>query len=153
MSGKQNGLAYTDRFDGQHFVFSNINGELLQYYFFKRYHHPNIKLSTKEKSGFEVKQLVADMKFTPDIMEFNNLDVTTGKSRLGDYYAMRYKDFNADMSDFLHRIKLEGQFKKSNIHSDDIAFFAPEVKFWNRLFILTVMQKGASIILLQPILN
>lgn len=134
---------YDDRFDGQHFVFSNINGELLNIIFSKDTVTSNIKLSAKEKSGFEIKQLIADLKFTPDMMEFNKLDVSTGKSHIGNYYVMRYKDFNADMGDFLHRIKLEGRFEKSNIHSDDIGFFAPEVKFWNRIIYFNGNAKGS----------
>ena len=134
---------YTDRFDGQHFIFSNINGELSNVFFSKDTITTNVKLSTKEKSGFEVKQLAALMKLTPAYMEFNNLDVVTDKSRIGNYYIMRYKDFNKDMSDFLHSVKLEGHFEKSLIHSDDIAFFAPELKFWNRIIEFDGDAKGS----------
>ncbi|MFZ1785389.1 MAG: translocation/assembly module TamB domain-containing protein [Ferruginibacter sp.] len=134
---------YTDRFDGQHFVFANINGELNNVLFAKDTISSNIKLSAREKSGFEVKQITALMKISPDAMEFIGLDIITDKSRIGDYYAMRYKNFNADMTDFLHRIKLEGHFKKSNIHSDDLAFFAPELKAWNRNIFFDGDAKGS----------
>ncbi|MBL7703028.1 MAG: translocation/assembly module TamB domain-containing protein [Ferruginibacter sp.] len=133
---------YTDRFDGQHIVFSSINGNLKNIVFAKDTLSANVKLSTREKSGFEVKQLLTDMKITPDAMEFSNLDILTGKSRIGNYYAMRYENFNADMSDFLHSIKLEGHFDNSKIHSDDIGFFAPQVKSWNRLIYFNGNAKG-----------
>lgn len=134
---------YTDKFDGEHFVFSSINGTLTNVLFDKDTVSSNIKLSTREKSGFEVKQLVAFMKLTPDMMEFNNLDIKTEKSRIGNYYVMRYKDFNADMSDFLHSIKLEGNFVDSKIHSDDIAFFAPQLKSWKRIIYVNGNAKGS----------
>ncbi len=134
---------YTDHFDGQHFVFSQINGELTNIVFAQDTISASIKLSTKEKSGFEVKQLFALMKVTPEMMEFNNLEIITNKSRIGNYYAMRYKNFNADMSDFLHAVKLEAHFTESKIHSDDIAFFAPELRNWNRLINFTGKAKGS----------
>lgn len=124
---------YTDRFDGQHLVFSAITGTLENVLLAKDTITVAVKLSTAEKSGFKVNQLLAGMKITPDMMEFSNLDISTDKSRFGNYYAMRYKNFNADMADFLHSIKLEGHFTDSKIHSDDIAFFAPALKTWKRL--------------------
>ncbi len=133
---------YSDHFDGQHFTFSNINGELNNIVFAKDTVTAAIKLSTREKSGFEVKQLAAHIKVTPAIMEFTNLDIITDKSRIGKYYSMKYRDFNADMSDFLHAVRLEGKFEKSHIHSDDIAFFAPELKTWNRILFFDGEAKG-----------
>jgi len=134
---------YSDRFDGLHIIFSAITGQLNNVLFNKDTISTHLKLSTIEKSGFKVNEIVADMKLTPTIMEFNNLDIITDKSRVGNYYAMRYKDFNADMSDFLHKVKLEGKFSNSNIHSDDIAFFAPELKDWNRNIKFDGQAKGS----------
>lgn len=134
---------YTDRFDGQHLRFSSINGSLENIILAKDTVSANVKLSAVEKSGFKVNQLIADMKITPDMMEFSNLDIVTDKSRIGNYYAMRYNNFNADMSDFLHSIKLEGRFTDSRIHSDDIAFFAPNLKTWKRLIYFNGNAKGS----------
>ncbi len=144
MNDKETARApFTDHFDGLHLKFSKINGELTNVLFSKDTITTQIKLSTKEKSGFEVKQLYAMTKITPEIMEFSGLDITTDKSRIGNYYAMRYNNFNADMSNFLHSIKLEGRFEKSYIHSDDIAFFAPALKTWNRILYFEGNGKGS----------
>ncbi len=134
---------YTDRFDGQHIIFSGINGQIENIVFEKDSLTAKVNLSAKEKSGFEIKQLVSNFKLTPDMMEFADLDIITNKSRMGNYYAMRFNNFNADMSNFLHNVKLEGRFQKSHIHSDDIAFFAPNIKFWNRLIHFDGNVKGA----------
>lgn len=134
---------YTDRFDGQHLRFSAINGSLENVVFYKDTVSAKVQLSTLEKSGFKVNQLIANMKITPDMMEFSNLDITTDKSRIGNYYAMRYNSFNADMSDFMHSVKLEGHFDNSRIHSDDIAYFAPAVKTWKRLIYFNGNAKGS----------
>ncbi len=136
-------LPYTDRFDGQHLLFAAINGDIKNVQFSKDTLTANILLATKEKCGFEVKKLQARLKFTPDIMEFNGLDLVTNYSRLGTYYAMKYENFNSDMSDFLHRVRLDGKFDQhSNVSSNDIAYFAPAVKVWNRNFDITGTAKG-----------
>ncbi len=136
-------LPYSDRFDGQHLVFYSINGNIQNTVFYNDTLKANIKLSTKEKSGFEVKIIEAAMRFTPEIMEFENLNLVTPNSKLGNYFSMNYDGFNASMSDFLHRVKLNGNFKSSSIHSDDIAFFAPELKGVKRVFSIEGIAKGA----------
>lgn len=134
--------AYTDHFDGQHIRFSLINGKLSNILFAKDTLLANADLAAREKSGFEVNKMVAAMKFTPDMMEFKNLDLITDKSRIGNYYVMRYENFNADMSDFLHKVKLEAFFYNSKIHSDDLACFAPTLKTWKRLIYFNGNAKG-----------
>src|SRR5690606_21378455 len=42
----------------------------------------DMRLSTKERSGFTIRHLDADLKLTPQIMEFKNLDIQTGSSHL-----------------------------------------------------------------------
>ncbi|MFZ1307453.1 MAG: hypothetical protein WAT20_13075 [Ferruginibacter sp.] len=134
--------AYTDHFDGQHIRFSVINGKLSNILFAKDTISAKVDLSAHEKSGFKVKQMLASMKITPDMMEFKDLSILTDKSRIGNYYVMRYENFNADMSDFLHRVKLEAFFDNSKIHSDDIAHFAPTLKTWKRLIYFNGSGKG-----------
>ncbi len=102
----------------------------------------DLKLSAKERSGFEVKNIQARMKFTPDRMEFKDLVLETNKSKIGNYFSMQYKDFNDDMNSFIHNVSLEGNFEKSRIHSDDIAFFAPKLKTWERIFDIQGNAKG-----------
>jgi TamB, inner membrane protein subunit of TAM complex len=135
-------LPYTDQFDGLHLLFSSINGSIKNILFNKDTLWADINLATKERSGFEVKKIESRLKFTPDIMEYNNLNLITNKSRLGNYYAMKYEDFNSDMNDFLHKVSLEGKFENSKIASDDIAFFAPALKTWNRVFEIKGTARG-----------
>jgi hypothetical protein len=125
---------YTDRFDGQHLLFGDINGHFKNVQFAKDTLTAGINLSTKEKSGFAVKKLQANLKFTPEIMEFKQLDLVTDKSHLRNYYSMSYDGFNKSMSDFMHAVTLQGNFVNSVVHSDDIAFFAPALKTWKRSF-------------------
>ena len=134
--------AFPGRFDGQHLRFENITGVLNKVHFEKDTLTAELLLGTKERSGFEVKKLQASLKFTPAIMELSQLDLITNKSKLGNYYAMKYNNFGKDMGNFLHDVTLEGNFINSELASDDLAFFAPELKSWKRVFQLKGLAKG-----------
>lgn len=134
--------AFVGRFDGAHLRFGNITGVMKKVHFEKDTLTAELFLGTKERSGFEVKKLQANFKFTPDMMEFNQLDLITNKSHLGNYYVMRYENFGKDMGNFLHNVTLEGNFVNSELNSDDLAFFAPELKSWKRAFFIKGLAKG-----------
>ncbi len=127
-------LPYEGTFDDRYIYFADINADFKNLRLANDTLTTNVKLATKERSGFEVKKLQADMTFSPEVMEFKDLEILTNKSRLGNYYSMRYDDFDEDMGHFLHSIKLQGNFANSELNSDDIAFFAPELKTWKRVF-------------------
>ncbi|MEO6730467.1 MAG: translocation/assembly module TamB domain-containing protein [Ferruginibacter sp.] len=135
-------LPYPRRFDGQHLRFENITGVLNKVHFEKDTLSAELLLGTKERSGFEIKKLQANLKFTPEKMEFNQLDLITNKSKLGNYYAMHYTNFGKDMGNFLHDVNLQGNFVNSELSSDDLAFFAPELKSWKRVFQIKGVAKG-----------
>ncbi len=133
---------YTDHFDEQHIDVSAINGSLKQVSFVRDSIQAELKLSARERCGFELKDLSAAFTFAPEIMSFNNLNLETPKSRLGDYYAMRYRHFEDDMADFISKVNLEARFTNSILHSDDIAYFAPELKTWKRSISLSGKASG-----------
>jgi hypothetical protein len=74
-------------------------------------------------------------------MEFSKLYAKTNRSVLTDYYAMRYGSLDS-MNNFLEAVELEGHFRNSTIHSDDIAFFAPAIKDWDRTIRVSGRAKG-----------
>lgn len=133
---------YKDRFDGQHILFKAINGNFSNVLFLNDTLHAGIDLNAKERSGLLVKKLSGNVKFTPELMEFNNLDLQTNKSKLGDYYSMGYESFNKDMSSFLHNVTLEASFKESVLSSDDLAIFAPALSDMKRVFYLEGRARG-----------
>lgn len=118
-------------FDGRHIDFKKINGTIKNIGWTKDTITGNISLSTQERSGLVVKSLKAKTTIHPKAMIFDQLYLETNKSVLTHYYAMRYKSID-DMNDFLHAVTLEGRFNKATISSDDIAFFAPELKTWKK---------------------
>ena len=123
-------------FDAQHLQFTNINGRFNNLVFEKDTISAAATLTTKERSGFEVKAFKANMKWHPRAMEFNSLDIRTNKSRLTNYFVMRYNNFD-DMGDFIEKVRMQGSFKNAVIHSDDIAYFAPALKDWHKEIFVT----------------
>ncbi len=129
-------------FDGQHLNFQKINGSITNFTFVKDTILAKVAIATKERSGFEVKKLKANFRLTPYIMEFKNVDIQTPKSRIRDYYAMQFTDFNEDMLVYIDKVVMDIDFKNSRIHSDDIAFFAPQLKDMRREATLSGKAKG-----------
>jgi len=58
-------------------------------------------------------------------MEFANLDLQTNRSRIGNYYAMKFSNFEKDFSKYISNVVMVANLKESVVHTDDIAFFAP----------------------------
>ena len=88
-------------------------------------------LDTKERSGFVVRSLSANASMNPKGMFFSDLDIKTNNSTIRNYFSMSYEDFD-DMNYFIHKVKMRADFNESQISSDDIAFFAPELKTWKK---------------------
>jgi len=120
----------TTYFDGAHLNITKINANCGNIDLRNDTITANISIACKDRSGIEIKSLTANFKVTPQIMEFAKLDLQTNKSRLGNYYAMKYQHFNKDFGDYETKVIMKANFKPSTIHSDDIAYFAPELKSW-----------------------
>ncbi len=128
-------------FDGQHIQFTEINGDFHNLQLLNDSITGNMSLSTKERSGFKVNNLSADIHWYPEAMEFRNFDLQTDRSHLKDYFVMRYRSFD-DMSDFISKVRMEGNFDDAVVHSDDIAFFAPQLSDWNKPISIKGSAKG-----------
>ena len=135
-----NGI-YDDYFDGRNIDFASINASFKNLIFNNDTLTTSLELSTKERSGFEVKSMVADAKLTPHEMSFDKLEIKTNNSVIRDYFSMKYEDFN-DMNDFITKIRMQARFENAEIDSDDIAFFAPEAKAWNKKIKISGLARG-----------
>jgi hypothetical protein len=129
-------------FDEWHMRFDDIQAELKKTTFKNDELKTAIQLSSNERSGFKIRALQADMTFNQSMMEFKNLLIRTDKSKIGDYYAMHYCRFNDDMKEFITKVGLTGKLKNSTVHTDDIAYFAPELKNWHRSFLMNGAATG-----------
>src|SRR5205814_5673193 len=88
-------------FDGKHIGVSKINGTIKNLHFIKDTVSANVNLNAQERSGFRLRKLQADYKLTPQKMEFSKLFIKTNRSTLSNYFVMQYKDFKAEMSDYI----------------------------------------------------
>lgn len=147
----ENGTFKTDRystdpilasFDGRHIEFGKINSSFSNLRWEKDTITAAFHLQTKERSGFEVKNMEADIKVTPQEMAFDKLSIRTNNSIIRNYFRMSYEDFSS-MNDFIHAVRMQANFDNSEIDSDDIAFFAPTMKTWKKNIILKGMVRGA----------
>ena len=128
-------------FDGNHIHFYNVNTAFTNFRLNRDTITSQLQLSTQERCGLEVKSLSARIKWYPEAMEFHHLDLVTGKSHLKNFFAMRFNTLD-DMSDFVTRIRMEADFTDAEIDTDDIAWFAPELKYWKKHTRITGNIKG-----------
>lgn len=128
-------------FDGKHILFTAINGEWSDARFEGDTVKAKMHLSTKERSGFEVKNMVADVKMTPQGMAFSNMEIITNRSKIRSFYSMSYNDFS-DFGDYISKIKMAAIFEDSYIDSDDIAYFAPKLGSWKKKISLNGKVRG-----------
>jgi hypothetical protein len=119
-------------FDGNHIWFYAVNTDFNDLRLNKDTLTAQLLLSTRERSGLEVKRLSSRIRWYPEAMEFGRLDLQTGKSHLRNFFAMRFKTLD-DMSDFVTHIRMEGRFTESEVATDDIAFFAPGLRDLHQL--------------------
>jgi hypothetical protein len=87
-------------------------------------------LTFKEKSGFYLKNLTAFATIDTNSIELKKMMLITNKSRLSDYYRMRFDKFQ-DFRDYVNKVHMKADFKNSYLASRDIAFFAPELNNMN----------------------
>lgn len=128
-------------FDGRHIDFTAINTKLRDIEWNKDTITARLNLSTKERSGFEVKQMQALVKLTPQEMAFREMEIRTNNSIIRDYYRMSFDDFS-DMGDYIHAVNMQASFVNSEIDSDDIAYFAPALGDWNKNIVLNGSVRG-----------
>lgn len=122
------------RFDENHVILSQLNATLRNTKLDSDTLTSEVDFSVIDRGGFKIKKFNSQFRMTPKSMEFSSLNIETEKSKLRDYFAMYYESFNSDMNDFIHKVKMKGHFENSIINSDELAYFAPDVKSWGTVF-------------------
>jgi hypothetical protein len=129
-------------FDTRHLGFTKINGVFNNVLLNNDTLTANMQLSCKERSGLEVKKLAADFKVHPAIMEFKNLDLQTNKSKISNYYAMRFDHFEDDFANYENKVIMNANFKNATIYSSDLGYFESSLKKINRAIDLSGLFEG-----------
>jgi hypothetical protein len=128
-------------FAPNHIRFNSINLSLANTSLLKDSILGDLTMSTKERSGFEVKKLTARFKMSPVEMEFSHMDLITNRSHLRDYYTMQYADIS-DMNGYVDEVYMRAHFVNSKLHSDDVAYFAPLLSDWKKEITLNGDARG-----------
>lgn len=81
-------------------------------------------LSCKEKSGFQLDTLYANVLFSAYEATLSEMLIKTPDSRITDGFGMSYTTLN-DFDRFESDIRMSGNFIDSRISGSDIAYFAP----------------------------
>lgn len=118
-------------FDPQHINFYDINGTLTDTHFDKDSIISHLDLTAKERSGLVVKKLQGRFKMSPVTIEVADLDLVTNQSHLTNYFALQFDQFD-DLSDFVDKVTMRGHFTNAVVSSDDIGFFAPPLREWDK---------------------
>lgn len=115
-------------FDGAHMHFTAINAKIRNLSLVNDSLFGHLQLATKERSGFEVNSLTSQVQLDPTKMAFTALSIKTPNSKIGNSFSMGYEYFTDDMSDFVNKVKMEGNITNSTLDLKDIAYFAPALK-------------------------
>lgn len=84
--------------------------------------------SLDEKSGFILQQLSSQVLFSGSRMEFKELVLRTNESNINDYLLFTFHDWG-DFGDFIHKVNISASFRDSYVDSEDIEYFAPDMRF------------------------
>jgi hypothetical protein len=118
-------------FNENNFEFRAINGDLQDFTIIEDSLTFTIKdLSSTEKSGLKITHFEANSIISRSLMQFENLQLTTPKSRLQNKLLFKYTSYN-DFSDFFNAIWIDANLQNSKIHLQDIAFFSDILKKYN----------------------
>ncbi|HYJ64542.1 MAG TPA: hypothetical protein VEV62_12415, partial [Parafilimonas sp.] len=135
-TGTKGEIPRNNIFDGKHIEISKINGTINDFSFIKDTIKANINLNATERCGLKVKKLQTAFRLTPQIMEFSQLLLRTNNSSLNNYYAMQFKDLNADMLNYTTNVVMKAVLHNSTVFTNDVAYFAPGLNKLNEKFLV-----------------
>jgi len=130
--------AYVNEFDPSHMDVSDINLLAENILIQADTLTASLKnLSARERCGFVVKKLSADVTVSPNASICDNLYLETNRSKIQHRYAMYYERF-PDFEDYVDKVRMSADFRNAIIDNRDIAFFTPVIN----QFRATVLANG-----------
>ncbi len=119
-------------FDYNHFGFDKIDADLSNLEVSgDTFQIDILGLACQEKyTRLPVRYLSTLFRLTPVSMEFRKLDFIVGKSHIRDSISFHFKDID-DMDLFEEKIKIRSRLTNTYLHTDDLSWFAPELKMYN----------------------
>ncbi len=90
------------------------------------------KLSFKDKSGFVLNNLSANIKYFPGYIGFNFLSLQTPKTDLALDCNFTY-DNSADLNDLMNKVQIQSTIQHSTLDMKDLSYFLEEVNGMDNL--------------------
>jgi len=95
-----------------------------------------------QKTNFRVSQFSTFFRISQQSLEFQNISLTAGNSFVSDTIIFKYES-QADLSDFVNKVKIDAHLNNTVIHPADLALFAPAAKRLEQPVILSGHVLGA----------
>ncbi len=89
-----------------------------------------VDMSFKEKSGFEVREFSANTIISSSMMEFSDLRLKTGYSKIGNYLKYTYDGYGK-FSKFITDVTWEANLSRSVISMKDVSIFSDDLKSYS----------------------
>ncbi|MCS6967034.1 MAG: translocation/assembly module TamB domain-containing protein [Cytophagales bacterium] len=118
-------------FDYNHFTLDQLNGEVKNFSLVQ----DSISLQARNLSArhphlnWNINRLNTSFLYCNKGLFFQELDLQTDKSRLGNSFSLSYQAPEA-MDHFASQVQINAQLKETTLHTEDLALFAPAVKKW-----------------------
>ncbi|MBC8111077.1 MAG: hypothetical protein H7Y04_08470, partial [Verrucomicrobia bacterium] len=115
-----------DGFDYNHIVINHLQGEVKHFFVID----DTVNVQVRDWSGVDentdlpIHSLTMNFQMTDKKMAFEQLNFRFGKSILRDSVVFNYASVD-DMGDFNDKVRIKARFDNTEIHSADLALFAP----------------------------
>lgn len=88
-------------------------------------------LSGRELSGFEITNLMADMRIENGLVQLQNAAIETPQSKL-DMPSLTIRGENwQTYKYYIDSVQMTARFRESTLATDDVAYFSPKLKDWH----------------------
>jgi hypothetical protein len=95
-----------------------------------------------QKTKFSINNLSSFFRISQKALEFKGLHLQAGQSTISDTIVFNFNS-QADLSDFVNKVKVEAHFDKTVIHPNDLALFAPAARRLDLPLVLSGTMNGS----------
>lgn len=133
----------SEGFDYNHFQLLDLNADLLNLKTISDTFQIDVKkLSTRDSaSGLTIDNLETFFRNSSKGLIFFDLDLLMGKTHIKDFVELSH-DRPSQMAYFVDSVDVRADFDHSIIHTDELSFFAPELKQYNEFVDISGLFQG-----------
>jgi hypothetical protein len=95
-----------------------------------------------QKTKFGIQNMSSFFRISQKALELRGVNLQAGRSTISDTLIFNYNS-QADLGDFVNKVKVEAHFDKTVIHPNDLALFAPAARRLSLPLVLSGTMKGS----------